>query len=242
MFRCIFSFLLAACTISPEKTDSTSLGGNCANSAECDEGQLCLENACEDVDCLTSNDCDLDQYCDVGYDCVAGCQSDDDCYAGQNCNTSSGQCEEYGCRDTVLDCDIGEYCNTLTGECYPDSQRHCQSCNQDEFYNGVSDGLCLLFEEKGSCSIDIFLSATGCSSGDVCFPDDVDQFLAAQSMFDFTPQPGTCFESMKTNYCSSGEESCPRGFSCVELTYTDGSSSDAVCYGDCSYYIDNGYY
>ena len=70
-----------ACTEAPEKAEE---GGTCANSAECAEGQLCLKNECRDVDCLTSNDCDIEQYCSTEYACESGCENDNDCFAGDS--------------------------------------------------------------------------------------------------------------------------------------------------------------
>ena len=220
-----------ACTEAPEKAEE---GGTCTNSAECAEGQLCLKNECRDVDCLTSNDCDIEQYCSTEYACEAGCENDNDCFAGDSCNTSTQVCETYGCRDTQLDCEIGEFCNVPTGECYEDDQPHCRTCSLNDLLYPVFGEECLLWNETGgNCTVDLFFGTqSGCPSDEVCYPvDPADPF---------NPN-GTCYKSYAVMSCDiNAEEACPRGFSCVQLTYTDGSTTD-VCYGDCQYYRENGY-
>ncbi len=86
-----------------------------------------MDEACADVDCVTSADCDIQQYCTEDYSCKLGCGGDDDCLAGQSCDMGTHQCEAYGCRDTQLDCDYGEKCDSTTGQCYVDDEDLCQT-------------------------------------------------------------------------------------------------------------------
>ena len=108
-------------------------GTPCYDASECsaEDGELatCVEGYCKDVECLSSSDCPLDTICDVegnDYECKDGCNTDADCRAGKTCE--DGQCEEYGCRSTVLDCDRGEFCNEETGECEEAEGAYCTEC------------------------------------------------------------------------------------------------------------------
>lgn len=227
-------FLLIQMACTPSKSSEVEEGGNCGNSAECAEGQLCLKNECRNVDCLTSTDCDIEQYCSEQYSCERGCETDEDCFAGDECNTAAQTCESYGCRETQLDCEIGEFCNVPTGECYADDAPHCRTCLIDDLLLPSVGEECLLWNELGgNCVVDLFFGTQqGCASDEVCYPVDPNDPFNSN---------GTCWKSYAVMTCDiSAEEPCPRGFSCVGLSYTDGSVVD-VCYGDCQYYRENGY-
>ncbi len=244
MIRLLFLIFFIGCSSEvPTQDPKAAAGSNCNNSAECPDGLLCLQNQCIESDCITSDDCLLQEYCNDTFQCEEGCQTDTDCYSGYTCDSTSNSCQAYECRDTQLDCEIGEFCNQQTGQCYTDSRRHCLQCTEDQiYYTPPSDGICLLSEEKGACTIDIFLSASGCNVGEVCFPADIDAFLAAQSSFDLNPQVGICYISHKYLYSdTTSTEPCPRGFSSVPISYSDGTTSEPVCVGDCAYYLNNGY-
>ena len=50
-----------ACTPSAEEAKVSS-GLICGNSSDCLEGELCVEQSCQIVDCATSLDCELEEY------------------------------------------------------------------------------------------------------------------------------------------------------------------------------------
>ena len=115
----------------------------CVDNGDCSEGEACLLDVCEPVQCLSSTQCGIREYCDdETYVCRAGCLEDTDCRAGEACNTGTNTCEAYGCRDTQLDCAIGETCNAVTGECVFDNSGHCDTCQPDPWG----------FEPSGSCT------------------------------------------------------------------------------------------
>ena len=221
--------------------DPVSSGLICANSSDCLENELCVEQSCQLVDCATSLDCEIEQYCNANYECIDGCTDNEDCYAGEDCNTETKECESYGCRDTVLDCEVGEFCNPMTSECFEDSRQHCKSyCTWNDLVNGSFGYECLNFDSgSGSCSTDISGNQSGCSGGALCYPNDVND-----PSFTFGGQtPGKCITFYQTFYCdnTSSQEQCPNGFTCSPLYYSDGSQTEPVCYGDCSYYTENGF-
>jgi hypothetical protein len=230
----IFGLILTSCDMG-KTSEVIEEGGSCANSAECSNGQLCLKNECRNVDCLSSSDCDLEQFCDQRYQCSTGCENDEDCIAGDSCNLSTSECENYGCRETQLDCEIGEFCNVPTGECYEDNEPHCKTCGLNDLLSPTVGEECLLWNEtaNGSCTVDLLWGTqNGCPSDEICYPLDPSDVFSTQ---------GTCWKSYAVMTCNpSEEEPCPRGFSCIGLNYTDGSTVD-VCYGDCQYYVENGF-
>ena len=137
LFLSFFFLLFAACS-------GRGAVGECQDNADCNN-QACIDNECEDVECLSSTDCQLNQFCDPKqYVCRDGCAEDQDCLAGESCNTNNHSCELYGCRETALDCEIGQFCNTSSGECFNDSQSRCQSCTEanhtDDYLNVVLFG------------------------------------------------------------------------------------------------------
>ena len=238
------AFCFTACN-SSKPDDAVASGSICANSSDCPSEELCVENTCQQVDCVTSLDCDLAQYCSEDYECKAGCTEDTDCFAGDSCNTETKECESYGCRDSVLDCGIGEFCNEMTAECYQDARGHCQSfCNWNEVaYGENTNGECANFDlGSGSCMGDFYGSQTGCSGGALCWPNDFDDQTGWIQQI-----PGTCITFYRFFSCddTSEQEQCPNGFACQGIPYSDENGnitySDPVCLGDCPYYLDNGY-
>jgi hypothetical protein len=239
--------LLIACT--------GKAGGECANNSDCSEGQACVDEACEDVDCVTSADCDIQQYCTEDYSCKLGCDGDDDCLAGQSCDMGTHQCEAYGCRDTQLDCDYGEKCDSTTGQCYVDDEDLCQT-TCDIFNPRCSGGdACIATAYVGEC--DAGRGDVGCPANSPCaivevdtsstcdffgFPDDsacpsgwyCDYLEASTGRVDYYCHKDYCIESQCLPTCDQSED-CPRGFDCSDLG--DGTNA---CFADCEYLTSEG--
>jgi len=141
-------------------------GDSCYDSADCTttDGSLeaCVNGFCEQVECLSSSDCDLGSVCDVeslDYECETGCITDTDCEAGSTCQ--EGQCQDYGCRSTLLDCEFGEVCDEGTGECVQADGAYCASCSLGD--NVWDDG------GTGSTCDDVILSNSTCGgAGSFC--------------------------------------------------------------------------
>ena len=132
-FTAVSFLVLASCATEAEPA--------CIDNGDCGEGQACLLETCQDVQCLSSSECGIREDCDdETYVCRAGCLESDDCQAGEECNAGTNTCEVYGCRDTDLDCSIGETCSQATGECITDDRGHCDRCEPDMW--GDPSGTC----------------------------------------------------------------------------------------------------
>lgn len=148
----------------------------CVDNGGCPEGQACIEDQCEEVECVSSSQCSLHQFCDTkAWVCRQGCGDDDDCRAGETCDAADHKCKRYGCRDTQLDCEIGEVCDEGTGECTVDPRKHCTRCDPMEELLGTQPcgpkGYCWLFEqnaEMGYCLQQCNQSNDNCPRGFTC--------------------------------------------------------------------------
>lgn len=145
----------------------------CVDNGNCHDGQACVEQTCQDVECLASLDCAFGNYCDVeeaAYTCRPGCASDDDCPAGEECNLDDNECEAYGCRDTDLDCGLGQLCDEDEGECYEPEGEWCTVC--DDPFTGdpgtCGDGFCFNFNLDGNYDRDNFCLPSCRGEGDEC--------------------------------------------------------------------------
>ncbi|MFT5685497.1 MAG: hypothetical protein ACI8RZ_006449 [Myxococcota bacterium] len=214
----LLAFILAFATACSGGDGDGTKDGVCANSADCPDNFLCLEEVCTEIGCTESSDCALGYFCDATYTCTTGCSEDVDCIAGETCNTNSNTCEAYGCRDTQLDCAYGEFCDQTTGECYSDDRDHCGSC--DVFSNNSCGNGAECFAFGGdSCN-----SANDCDPGYSCDGN-------------FTGIPGQiCHIDFCEVECNvNEEEACPRGFTCLAAGPT------GFCSADCAFMTENGF-
>jgi len=133
---------------------------------------------------------------------------------------------------------IGEYCNTASGQCEQDSFNNCGvDCTLDELYGFVDPpGECLLWEINLDISCSDTTTGGGCPEPQqICVPESA---LSGGDPFSFG---GVCVDAYRFNTCNPTElDACPRGFTCTEITYGDGSSIN-VCAGDCPFYRSEGY-
>ncbi len=212
--------LLMALTWAPAcNKDTSTAGAECANNADCGDAELCLSEVCTPVDCSTSADCSLEQYCDGQFLCADGCAADSDCLAGNTCDVETNTCEPYGCRSTELDCQYGETCDPTTGACVASTEPLCTSCDVGAGNSACGQqGTCLIADVGDTCNRD-----SDCEAGQYC-----DRLSTGSSSY------------CHTDYCSQAcnpleDDPCPRGFTC-----TDVGNGQNVCFGDCSYMLDNG--
>ncbi|MED5369866.1 MAG: hypothetical protein VX899_02520 [Myxococcota bacterium] len=217
----------------------------CVDITDCDEGQACVDGSCATVQCLESSECEIGQFCDPrNYVCRAGCEVDDDCLAGQDCNTQTHECEDSACRTAELDCAVGQLCDSVTGQCYDSPIDLCsQNCDSMELWTGCSGTeACVAYATDKTCSgdgqcsgnetCDPFIiqyvnSASECPAGSTYGEDWVNGRYCYQNL---------CHEDFCMPTCNpNNADSCPAGFQCL----SDGVSN--FCYGECPYYVDNGY-
>ena len=191
----------------------------CVDNGQCPEGNACVQNACEEVSCLTSAECDINQFCNPFYECEGGCETSDDCTAGETCKDHV--CDVYGCRSTNLDCEYGEYCDTSSGECKTSSKPHCESCDAAATSSCGSNATCYIWEvDDGTCTGD-----RDCEDGWYC-----DNIESATSK--------NCHQDFCVVDCDPDDENaCPRGFTCQDATGLGAYG----CIADCSFMIENGY-
>lgn len=147
--------------------DATSTP-ECVDNGGCADGQACIADRCEEVECLASSDCSIHNFCDKEYSCRQGCKTSEDCLAGEACSDDN-RCHAEACRNSTLDCEIGQICSD-SGECRTDTYDNCKVCDPyDEIFGGEpcgSNGSCFTFEEgstMGQC-----LKTCSASAADPC--------------------------------------------------------------------------
>lgn len=234
------ALLLAGCPSS--KTDGAP---ECTDNGQCGEMEACIDQECAAVECLTSSQCGLRQYCktaDDAYTCADGCASTDDCMAGETCNEVTGQCEEYGCRSTDLDCPVGSTCNVSTGECEAYQGLCTRTCDVGSLSSGCGSGsTCMAVSVGGSCARDQdcggdgYLCDSFLTSSDTCrsladCPEGTEECTWLGQCVANLCHKDYCLPS-----CNARADNCPAGFSC------ESTGTGSVCWGDCEWYVDNGY-
>lgn len=117
---------LAACSDAPRPSRS---GDRCASTADCRDNPalVCLEGACQLVDCERTADCPDGAACQRGLCLRRQCETSQDCSQGQPC--FEGACIEGGC-ESVADCPTGQACTGIPPTCQPppplcDDERDC---------------------------------------------------------------------------------------------------------------------
>ncbi|MCO4745298.1 MAG: hypothetical protein KC912_10965 [Proteobacteria bacterium] len=188
----------------------------CSDNGDCGDLEVCVRanpsrpGVCADVDCVTSEHCDLGSYCAApNYECTPGCDGDSDCRAGQTCNAATHACEAYGCRDTDLDCNYGEFC--VDGTCIADTAPHCEpGCSSDAECG--AGGQCLGWSSNGQSCIGF---PGECGAGADCYCTDESCTVTE------------CFDNRCLVGCAVATD-CPRGYDCRP-------DLGNVCLGDCDY-------
>jgi len=212
-----------ACTLFTDSTESSST--SCQNSAECLSGFSCQENLCTKISCVSSQDCKLQEFCNADNVCIDGCQFDHDCVAGEECIEQ--QCQEYGCRDPHLDCLLGERC--VERECVFVEPNPCSSCTYQDWSTGLGNAQeCVIVSYNQTIPCDWALDE-GCPGEMSCYPADGLGEV----------EEGVCIHSYAFFRCSEDVD-CPRGFHCKQDIYANDSDVH-VCWGDCNYYIEQGW-
>lgn len=233
-------------TASPISVDMNGNGSpdecDCETAAECDDGDPCTVDTCENERCVNEPvTCDDGVFCNgretcIGGDCVAGeppcgpdeicleaeqscveCLADEDCDDGDSCTIDV--CEDASCVYSRLACDDGVFCN---GE---------ESCVGGRCVTGAppcDDGLICL-EESQTCVQ--CMTDSDCDDGDPCtweacedqscvrIPMDCDDGVFCNGQ-----------ESCVNGTCVAGQSPCAEEFFCSEeLTSCVACLADGHC-------------
>ena len=231
----IFFGLLLSCSTDDDHLDFTfGKSKPCEINTDCPRGMLCMQNKCVRTDCLTSSDCPYNKYCSEVRKFKNGCELDTDCQTGSYCN-DEGKCEEYTCRDTVLDCEPGEYC--MENGCTPTSFPMCEPCDYLDFATGVNGGICAVVdvEYEFPCEWEFEQNRplSNCPDHLQCIP---------QSILDPNMMGGMCAETQHLKRCSD-DTPCPRGFRCYDNIFrsSDPNNQVSACLGNCEFFVEEGY-
>lgn len=119
----------------------------CSEDKACALGSVCVDGACVEQACATSDQCGIEQYCDSTSTCVDGCQEDADCMYGDSCDVNTHTCSSGACTDTELDCAFNEFCGP-DGSCYDAGGYYCHDCDSDADCGG-NGNICL----NGYCGV-----------------------------------------------------------------------------------------
>lgn len=215
-------------------TDEESPQIECTSSAQCNLGNICVQNKCvagcesvrdcpDDmqckpdagdhglcVDCILDNDCEESEKC-VNNICLHVCTSDADCSS----ETDAPYCDESGiCVECLADsnCDLGNIC--AGGSCVEGCRgdRDCESplvCDPE-------------YGDYGSCFECV--ANTNCDTNKICKDHTCVMDCSVINCPDDRPycidEDGSCVECTEKNHCSTGEV-CSDFNYCVEGCETD---------------------
>jgi hypothetical protein len=152
------------------------------NPLECDDGNVCTDDGCEDGKCVHLNnqaDCDDANSCTSGDQCVAGsCVGSGpalECNDGQPC--TDDLCDpEHGCvfvNNNANSCSDGNACTVndvcLNGNCVSESPADCSSAG-----GACATAVCDPSGAEGNCdAVTPLPDDSACSDGNACTVGDV---------------------------------------------------------------------
>ncbi len=174
-------------------------GTQCVDRGDCGDLQMCNNGNCKDVSCSTSKDCGIGEYCDT--------TGNFECKAG--CTTDDDCLAGEACNADNHTCEEYE-CRTTAldcglgercdnGRCDDALGMACDPCNDPLYYDYWTGG---------------YTGGTGCGNNGTCV------------WFTYYADAPWCLEQCIP---SQGEEACPRGFSCEDIT----GDNDYHCYAWC---------
>lgn len=180
----------------------------CAVDVDCDDGNACTDDACDQQDFTCSNTPNTQNICDDNNLCT----ENDRCETGGTCTGDAVICLAPG------ECYNDGICDPLDGSCVDQPKQAGAACGDNNFCNGLEScdgtGIC----EPGT-------SPVLCDDGNVCTQDACN--LQDGSCF-FSPLLGTSCDDM--NACTQGDL-CDAGGVCQAGTVIDCDDSN-VCTDD----------
>jgi hypothetical protein len=240
---CVFAVLLALGCFLP--TQAWTHGDNidcdpCTIDADCDPGNICVDEHCVPADCSTDADCSEGEICENGRCVPEQCADDEDCSDGEICE--DGRCVPEECV-VDEDCPDGEEC--VDGRCEfvepcgetPDCavldsfcgmgfcDAETQTCQLEPLNEGVE---CDVNED--ACVIADLCLGGACTALPVCVPgcelcDAGECTSLCGNPFDSTGSSTTAADALFTLRAAVGSETC-------ELCLCDLTGDGAVTASD----------
>jgi hypothetical protein len=197
----------------------------CREDSECDDGNLCTNDACdadgmcasEAVDCDDENSCTLDS-CEASQGCLnlpndgAVCDDGSDCTQGDTCfATECNGTPVEECCVSDADCEDGDLCSIdycSAGECFsePNVCSLDSVCGIPGLENACLVGFC--DPATGACST----AETNCDDGDICTVDLCDATVGCFSVPRADPPQQTetsCSDGLDNDCDGSIDEADP---------------------------------
>jgi hypothetical protein len=202
----------------------------CVSDAECDDGNPCTSDTCEDYVCARAavangTTCDDGLYCNGVETCQNG-----DCTAGTAPCVDDAHCDEANdqCLSCVSDaeCDDGLFCNgeetCVDGSCVPGTPPCVDDAHCDE-----ANGQCLSCVSDAECDDGVFCNGTETCVDGSCTPGTppcVDNAHCDENA-------NTCLQCISDTECDDGNpctiDTC-QGNACVHTPAPD-ADNDSVC-------------
>ena len=192
----------------------------CLISQDCEVDQICSGGLCaQESKCTDNGQCEMSQICLEG-DCVAGCESNRDCPGELTCLPDEGpnglcaECEQVG------DCGAGQTCENFQCVAHCTNDNHCtpQYCDQ-----ATHD--CVVCTDDAHCAAGEICESFSCREG--CRLDD-------------DCPSGHC--DLNSNICLEclSNDDCPLGSVCIGQQCVVGCTGDRDCPGDLQCDLDLG--
>jgi len=206
--------------------DGSCVEGVCTRDADCEAGQICLEDRgiCVTPECITNVDCGPGQYCEPNdKKCKDGCTVAADCGANEICNPNTRACESDGGCAGDGDCGDQEICR--------DSKCVAVDCVNDADCPTAGD-FCDLPTHKCQAREGFCAADADCAGGQKC---DTDTNMCVQTGCGTCPagtfcnqQAGECWECARDIDCGEGRLCDRTSHTCDD----GGCQSDADCAGN----------
>lgn len=162
-------------------TNACEENNECVRDGDCGNLEICLENKCVSVECVSDAQCDTGEVCDQPTNkCVPAegfCDQDSDCAAGEKCDLDGNVCVEIsGCTDAT--CPQGTFCDEGTGECWAcRNDSDCRENDDDTAECNLNTHTCEEVDTRCTSDSDCTGAQTcnrvtgDCEEPEVCQPD-----------------------------------------------------------------------
>ncbi|MEO1271054.1 MAG: hypothetical protein AAFX99_23435 [Myxococcota bacterium] len=253
------SLLAAGLTLSACGGES-EYATSCTNASDCNQGQVCVDGACQDegASCTSASDCDQGQVCVDGacQDEATGCDTPDPSLTCQDTGCPDGQVclpsNDRSCVPSVCSCEgsDGWVCTSDCGQPYAcTTQTVGGDCDtDDDCQEGAPSGEAPLLCIDGTCQAEssacntpnpsITCQDTGCPEGQVCLPTNDASCVSSSCTCedgswlctDDCGQPHACTDDIAPSVCP---EQPPIGRDEACAPNTECNYGQECCCGEC---------